>query len=200
MAAKKESKPFFIVNLTLADIMILMVLAFGTMSTFNSNRENLDLALLFLFAASAMYLIASTYARRAGGGRAKGFTRALNAFVSGLVFLVAPCIFFYHWQYNSNFASGVMLVFILSGILRIAAFDDIGSRGDAAKFYYTGMPVFWSPVIVAVFYLFSFGMGADIINGMLSLTLIIFSFLMLVNRDFKYLHKPIAWSKVKKKK
>ena len=61
MAAKKESKPFFIVNLTLADIMILMVLAFGTMSTFNSNRENLDLALLFLFAASAMYLICLLY-------------------------------------------------------------------------------------------------------------------------------------------
>ncbi|MFW6210719.1 MAG: hypothetical protein ACOC4H_01220, partial [bacterium] len=133
-------------------------------------------------------------------GKMKGFTRALKAFVSGMVFLVAPCIFFYHWQYNSNLASGVMLFFVLCGILRIAAFDDLASRSGTGGAYYRGMPVFWSPVLVAVFYLLSFGEGSDIINGMLSLSLIIFSFLMLVNRDLKLLHNPAVWLKKTKKK
>ena len=150
MAAKKK---LFIIDLKLEDYLILCVMALGVVSTFFSNKEILGAALAFLFAATIMYFIASTYARRVGGGDAQGFTRALNSFVSGMLFLVAPCIFFYHWGFNGPFHSGILLVFMLCGIFRISAFNYFGSLKDAHRYYYVGLPVFWSPAVVLVFYI-----------------------------------------------
>jgi phosphatidylserine synthase len=186
-------KKLLIFELKLEDCLILCVLALGVTSTFFSNKEILAPALTALFAATVMYLIASTYARRIGGGNALGFTRALNSFVSGLVFLVAPCIFFYHWGYNGVFHSVTLLVFMLCGIFRISAFNYFGSRQDAHKYYYVGMPVFWSPVVVLVVFILEKIAGPGTAYPALSAGLIVFSFLMLLNMDIKYLHKPISW-------
>jgi phosphatidylserine synthase len=188
-----EDKDLFIFKIKLEDCLILLVLALGVSSTFFSNKDRLGLALILLFAATAMYFIASTYARRQGGGKAVGFTRALNAFVSGLLFTVAPCIFFYHWRYNNIFESLVLIVFMLAGIIRIAAFDNFGARGDAQKFYFIGMPVFWSPVIVAAAYAAGHYFDRELVYAVLDVVLPVFSFLMLLNVEMKFLHKPIAW-------
>lgn len=189
-----EKKDLFIVRLKPVDAMILLVFAAGVLSTYNSNRDNLNIALAALFAATFLYFISSTYARRLGGGTAVGFTRSLNAFVSGLVFLVAPAIFMYHWKYNGVPESAVLMVFMLAGIVRIAAFEYFGTREDIYNFYYTGMPVFWAPVIVAVFYGASFLISRPVINIALSAALILFSFLMLLNVEIKFLHKPRSWA------
>jgi phosphatidylserine synthase len=189
-----EKKDIFIVRLKLEDVLILLVFTFGVLSTYFSNRDSLNAALAALFAATILYFIASTYARRKGGGSAIGFTRALNGFVSGLVFLVAPCIFMYHWHYNGIFESFVLFVFMLCGIVRIAAFEYFGTREDYNNYYYTGMPVFWSPVIVTVFYIASHFIGRPVINPVLSAALILFSFLMVLNTEMKFVHKPKAWS------
>ncbi|HRU40175.1 MAG TPA: hypothetical protein P5511_09875, partial [Candidatus Goldiibacteriota bacterium] len=66
-----------IFELKTEDYLILAVLALGVASTFFSNKEILVPALLLLVLATLMYLFASTYARRAGGGNARGFTRSL---------------------------------------------------------------------------------------------------------------------------
>jgi len=188
-----EKKDLFIVRLKLEDLLILLEFTAGVLSTYCSNRDDLNKALAALIAATVLYFIASTYARRKGGGAATGFTRALNGFVSGLVFLVAPSIFMYHWHYNGIFESVVLFVFMLCGIVRIAAFEYFGTREDCFKYYYTGMPVFWSPLIVAVFYAASNYTGRTAINTALSAILILFSFLMVLNADIKFLHKPKAW-------
>lgn len=193
-------KNLLILDLKYEDYLILAVLALGVVSTFYSNKEKLEIALAALFAATAMYFIASTYARRQGGGSAKGFTRALNSFISGMVFLVAPCIFFYHWGYNGAWQSAVLLIFMLCGIFRISAFNYFGSLADAHKYYYVGMPVFWSPAMVLVAFLLGKVINnADVIHAFLSAALLAFSFLMLLNVDIKYLHKPIEWVKKGKK-
>jgi phosphatidylserine synthase len=189
-----EKKDLFIVRLKFADLLILMVFAIGVLSTYNSNRNQLNAALAALFAATILYFIASTYARHIGGGAAVGFTRALNGFVSGMVFLVAPCIFMYHWHYNGIFESAVLMVFMLAGIVRIAAFEHFGTREDVYEYYYTGMPVFWSPAITAVFYVASKYISRTVIHPALSATLLIFSFLMVLNTDLKFLHKPRSWA------
>ena len=192
MSGKKK---LLILELKLEDYLILCVLALGVVSTFFSNKEILNVALVSLFAATAMYFIASTYARRVGGGNALGFTRALNSFVSGLLFLVAPCIFLYHWGFNGVFHSVVILVFMICGIFRISAFNYFGSRQDAHKYYYVGMPVFWSPVVVLIAFVLGKAFGTVITYPILSVALILFSFLMLLNMDIKYLHKPMSWVK-----
>jgi phosphatidylserine synthase len=190
----EKEKNLLILELKLEDLLILCVLALGVVSTFFANKEILNVSLAALFAATAMYFVASTYARRAGGGNAKGFTRALNSFVSGMVFLVAPCIFFYHWGYNGVFHSFFLLVFMLCGIFRISAFNYFGSRKDAHKYYYVGLPVFWSPALVLVFYFAAKLLGPEAAFPLLSAALVLFSFFMLINMDFKFLHKPISWA------
>jgi CDP-diacylglycerol--serine O-phosphatidyltransferase len=191
----KKKKHLLIFDLKLEDYLILAVLALGVLSTFYSNKEIMGVALVFLILATVMYLIASTYARRVGGGNAVGFTRALNSFVSGLLFLVAPSIFFYHWGYNGPFQSAVLLVFILCGIFRISAFNYFGSRQDAHKYYYVGMPVFWSPVIVLAAYILGKFIDAGIVHALVSVSFAVFSALMLVNVEIKFLHKPASWIK-----
>lgn len=191
-------KKLLIFELRLEDFLILAVLALGVTSTFFSNKEILTPALIALFSATIMYFIASTYARRIGGGNALGFTRALNSFVSGLVFLVAPCIFFYHWGYNGVYQSVSLLVFMLCGIFRISAFNYFGSRQDAHKFYYVGMPVFWSPALVLVFYTAGKYINPGLTHALLFAAIVIFSVLMLVNVEIKCLHKPMSWIKKNK--
>ena len=100
----------------------------------------------------------------------------------------------YHWHYNGVTESAVLLIFMTAGIIRIAAFEYFGTREDVYKYYYVGMPVFWSPAIVAVFYAASFYMGRAMIHPALSITLLLFAFLMLLNTDLKFLHKPRSWS------
>jgi phosphatidylserine synthase len=187
------NKKLLIIELRLEDYLILCVLALGVVSTFFANKGMLKIALAALFAATAMYFIASTYARKAGGGSAKGFTRALNSFISGMVFLVAPCIFFYHWGYNGPSHSVFLLAFMICGIFRISAFDYFGSRQDAHKYYYVGLPVFWSPAVVLVFFVMEKFIGTGAAYPLLSAVLTAFSVLMLVNMEFKYLHKPKSW-------
>jgi len=192
MAGKKK---LLIIELKPEDCLVLCVLALGVVSTFFANKGMLIPALAMLFCATIMYFIASTYARRVGGGNAQGFTRALNSFVSGMLFLVAPCIFFYHWGYNGLFNSAFLLVFMICGIFRISAFNYFGSRQDAHKYYYVGLPVFWSPAVVLVFFILEKFTGPAVAYPLLSVTLAVFSFLMLLNLDMKYLHKPISWVK-----
>ena len=191
----KYGKKLFIIELKYEDYLILSVLALGVVSTFFSNKGMLNAALAALFASTLMYFIASTYARRAGGGNAQGFTRALNSFVSGLVFLVAPCIFFYHWGYNGLSHSFFLLVFMLCGIFRISAFNYFGSRKDAHKYYYVGLPVFWSPAVVLVFFAAEKFTGTGLAYPLLSVVITVFSALMLINMDMKYVHKPMSWVK-----
>jgi phosphatidylserine synthase len=191
----KNKKNFLIFELKPEDILILAVLALGVLSTFNANKEIMGAALIFLILATIMYFIASTYARRAGGGNTLGFTRALNSFVSGLVFLVAPCIFFYHWGYNGVWQSVILLVFMLCGIFRISAFNYFGSLADAHKYYYVGMPVFWSPVAVLIAYVLGKYMNMSVVHLLVSAAMLAFSALMLINVEIKWMHKPMAWIK-----
>jgi phosphatidylserine synthase len=188
------NKKLLIIELKLEDYLVLCVLAIGVVSTFFANKGMLNVALAALFAATLMYFIASTYARRAGGGNSRGFTRALNSFVSGMLFLVAPCIFFYHWGYNGPFNSVFLLIFMICGIFRISAFNYFGSRKDAHKYYYVGLPVFWSPAVVLLFYVMERFTGTGAAYPLLSVVLAVFSVLMLVNVEFKYLHKPKSWN------
>jgi len=185
-----EKKDFFIVRPGPADLPILAVFILGLSSAFFSNRSSLNMALIMLVAAMVLYYISGIFIK-SRNGYASGFTRALDSFIIGLVFLASPCIFMYHWQYNGVLETIVLTVFMISGILRIAFFGDSGEGRECSRYDRIGMPVFWSPVIPAAAYLAANYVSRAIINIALSIMFLLFSSLMLLNTEIKFLYIPL---------
>lgn len=194
-----KRKNILIVKLNPEDLLLLTVLAIGIVSTYNSNKNNLNIAITALNAAMLFYFFTCRYIRKISGGSAPEFTRTLNDFVSGLVFLVGPAIFMYHWNYNGIFESAALLCFIISGIFRTAALTYHNSGKERLKYAQVGMPLFWTPFFLAIFYIASNVIPRPFIDPALSVGLILYSFLMVANVEMKFFHNPFGYFRKKQK-
>ncbi len=182
-----EKVKAFLVELRRADWYLLGALAFGVVSAFFSNQEKLSLALGFLLLAIMVSFMAEKEAHRRE--EVHRFTAMLEGLVKAMIFLVAPGIFLYHWHFRGPLEEAMIILFILSGILRISATQHLNNAGH---FETTGrdrgMPVFAPSFLIIFFYLISPYISIKILNPVFAVSLGAFSILMLTNLKMPFLH------------
>jgi CDP-diacylglycerol---serine O-phosphatidyltransferase len=182
-----EKVKAFLIELRRADYFLLAALAGGVISAFFSNQEKLSLALAFLLLAMMVSFMAEKEAHRRE--EVHRFTAMLEGLVKAMIFLVAPGIFLYHWQFRGPFEEAMIILFILSGILRISATQHLNNAGHfEIKGRDRGMPVYAPSFLIIFFYLISPYISLRILNPVFAVSLGVFSVLMLTNLKMPFLH------------
>lgn len=176
----------FIVKLNWVDVFSLFGLAAAMCSLLNSVNGNFSYSLGFMFGAMFFDAFDGVFARRFGTERE--FGRYLDGFIDAFDYLIAPAIFLFFWGFKELLCLMVMVVYVTCGIIRLSVFNQIGNIRSGGKLSYLGMPTFWSHFILAAFYGLSLAVGQKgIVKIFLALTLLVYSFLMILNRPF---YKP----------
>jgi len=182
----KLRRSIFIVRLNWVDVFSLFGLTSALCSIWNSVRGDFCYALGFMFGAMFFDAFDGVFARRFGTERE--FGRYLDGFIDAFDYLIAPAIFLFFWGFNEPLYLTVMVVYVTCGIIRLSVFNQTGNIRTGNRLSYLGMPTFWSHFILAIFYGLSLVVGPKgMIKLFLALTLLAYSFLMILNRPF---YKP----------
>ncbi|MEM6406134.1 MAG: CDP-alcohol phosphatidyltransferase family protein, partial [Pseudomonadota bacterium] len=141
----------FIISLNRVDCLTLsgVIFAFGALILISAKQ--FSFALACLFSAMLVDALDGIWARKRKVTRA--FGRYLDGFVDQLDYLLVPSVFLYFWGFDHFFYIIILLLFIMSGIVRLSVFNEIGNITQCGKSSYLGMPVFWSLFIAATAYL-----------------------------------------------
>jgi CDP-diacylglycerol---serine O-phosphatidyltransferase len=195
MAMKKEetiksdkNSDLFIVKLNWLDLITLSGIMIALISVLYSHFSSLEYALAYLFVAMLVdnlnSVIASTLKMK------RLFGRYMDGFVNLLVYLIAPAVFFYYFGFERLHLVWILLLFGASGIVRLSVYDQIGDiEVEKRRIAYLGMPVNWSHFIAAAFYGLTYIFNKDAVVYTAAATIIIYSFLMVLNKPFVSIEK-----------
>lgn len=176
-------KKLFIAKLTIVDMITLCALLSAVTSIY------LILNQLFAFSLSLMFLSMLFDAMDGMVARKlnilRDFGRYFDGFMDAINYLLAPSIFLYLWGFTSWYYLIILFIFILSGIVRLSVFNEIGNvKRDDNKLAYWGMPVFWSLFYVGGAFILSAFVKKEIVIPITAGILVLVSFLMVHNSDY----------------
>jgi Phosphatidylserine synthase len=183
---KKES---FIIRLNWVDCLTLTGLVLSSLSIGFSISGKFSFALSVLFLAMLVDAFDGIMARKFGTER--NFGRYLDGFIDVYDYLAAPTVFLYCWGFNSWYYVAVLMVFMISGVVRLSVFNETGNIEDEeAGLSYLGMPVFWSVLFLGFLYSFSWLINKAFLMPVIAVIFAVYAFLMVYNRRF---HKFKSW-------
>lgn len=170
--------------LALPDFVTLAGTTSGLLSIFFSLANKLDAAAVLLLLCPIFDWVDGRVARMTGR-RDAAFGEELDNLSDLLSFGVAPALFGYGLGLRSPLGIAVMIIFILSGLLRLARFRVVGVE----KGYYQGMTVPTNGYVLPIFYFVAKFLSIPL-NLLLSLFFVwfIFSSALMVS--------SIRWKKV----
>lgn len=142
---------FFIVKLNRVDPITLCGVLSSALSVAASLAGRFELALFLLFLAMLSDAFDGYFARK--WGLERPFGRYLDGFVDVLAYLVAPTLLLWQWGFQGVLAGLTLVAFIMSGIVRLSVFNEVGNVKEDGKLGYLGMPVFWSSFLVGALWL-----------------------------------------------
>lgn len=145
---------------------------------------SMSLLFLAMFADAFDGILARKY------GLTRHFGRYLDGFVDVFDYLVVPSLFVYMWGFNAWYQSLLLVLFMMSGIVRLSVFNEIGNIDEKDGLSYLGMPVFWSVLGLGGLYVLSWITGKEILFPVIALLLLIFSVMMVLNRPFHKFKNP----------
>ena len=108
----------------------------------------------------------------------------LDSFMDTFMYLVVPALLLYQWGMQG--VHGVPLVLMMGcGAIRLSVFNQIGNiSNEQGQRAYLGMPVFWSPFIVAGVLFLDIGLPTSVVRLIADLAITLFSLCMLWHRPF----------------
>jgi CDP-diacylglycerol--serine O-phosphatidyltransferase len=181
-------KGMFIVKLNPVDGLTLAGMFIACCSGILAINGQFDYAMGMLFFAMLADAFDGILARKMGTTR--DFGRYLDGFVDVFDYLVAPSLFLYVWGFDSWYYSLCLVVFMMSGIVRLSVFNEVGNIEDDGELSYLGMPVFWSVLFLGFIYVLSWLTGKAILFPVIAVFLITFSVLMVYNKSFYKFKNP----------
>lgn len=172
----------FIISLNRVDCLTLAGVVFAFASILLAIKGHFAFALSSLFVAMLGDALDGIWARKRGIERS--FGRYLDGFVDELDYLIAPSVFLYLWGFEQAYQVGILLIFMMCGMVRLSVFNEVGNIKEDKGLSYLGMPVFWSLFILAGAYLLNFILPQPIVFSLLSLLLLGMSFMMVYKAPF----------------
>ncbi|MBF0225395.1 MAG: CDP-archaeol synthase [Desulfobacterales bacterium] len=192
LSKKKENsdkKDKFIVKLNPVDVLTLSGVLFSALSVGFSLSERFGFALSLIYLAMLADAFDGIFARKYGLER--DFGRYLDGFVDTFDYLVAPSIFLYMWGLNSWYHCLILILFIMSGIIRLSVFNQIGNIKDETNgLAYLGMPVFWSVLFLGGAYFASTIINKEFILPIITVLFAIHTVFMIYNAPFMKFKNP----------
>ena len=176
-------KKLFIAKLTIVDMITLCALFSALTGIYVLLKGYFAFSISFMFLAMLFDAMDGMVARKLNILR--DFGRYFDGFMDLINYLLSPSLFLYQWGFNNWYYLLILFLFILSGIVRLSVFNEIGNiKRDDNKLAYWGMPVFWSLFFVGGAFILSAFLSKTIIFPVLAIILVIVSFLMVHNSDY----------------
>lgn len=117
-------------------------------------------------------------------GLSSEFGRYLDSFMDTLMYLVVPSLLLYRWGLQ-GWQGIPLLLMIACGSIRLSVFNQIGNiSNEQGQRAYLGMPVFWSPFIVAGILFLDLWLPVSVTQVIADLAITLFSLCMLWHRPF----------------
>ena len=187
MKIKNNAGPgLFIVRLNWVDVYSLVGLVMAFFSILSAVNGRLSTSLGFMFLAMFFDAFDGVLARKFGTERP--FGRYLDGFIDSVSYIAAPGVFLYCWGFIAWYYLAAYAAYGICAILRLSVFNDIGNIKEGDKLSYLGMPVFWVHFVCGASYLLAFGIRqVQAVFPFLAACLVVYSFLMILNRRF---YKP----------
>ena len=183
---KKET---FIIRLNRVDCLTLLGVVFSSLSIGLSISGKFSFALSVLFLAMLVDAFDGILARKLGTER--NFGRYLDGFIDVFDYLAAPAVFLYCWGFTAWYYVVVLILFLISGVVRLSVFNEIGNiKDEKAGLSYLGMPVFWSVLFLAPLYILSWFIATAYLMPAIAAIFAAYAFFMISNRRF---YKPKNW-------
>lgn len=126
-------------------------------------------------------------ARRLGVSSPLG--RQLDGFADALIYVFWPALLYSHYfGLQDPFSILVQIVFLVTGIFRLARFNDIGYVAWKGIRGYPGLPVIFSHLIIFLAIVFQFQKTDGLVNGLI----LVHSFLMVQRFPFPRLNTGVV--------
>jgi CDP-diacylglycerol--serine O-phosphatidyltransferase len=152
------------------DYFSLAGLVLALISIFQSFRGDLALAALFIYLSTIADFFDGIVARKIK--REGDFGRILDSLCDVVLYLMAMAVFGYFAGLQSPVAILVFVMFMVSGVMRLARFTFMGTVDDC----YIGLPVSYTLIIPIIYFLFA---RFKVPAGYLLLFYLVFAFLMI---------------------
>lgn len=176
-------KQIFIITLNRVDLLTLGGLLISILSIGLAISGSYSFSLALLFIAMLVDAMDGILARKLGTERE--FGKYLDGFVDAFNYLVTPSLFLYLWGLNAWYYIPAIMIFIVSGVIRLSVFNEIGNLKDENNsLSYLGMPVFWSALFLGLIYIISWFISKDLLYPIIALYLVLSSFFMVYNGQF----------------
>ncbi len=183
---KKET---FIIRLNRVDYLTLLGVVFSSLSIGFSISGKFSFALSVLFLAMLVDAFDGILARKFGTER--NFGRYLDGFIDVFDYLAAPAVFLYCWGFNTWYYVAVLILFLISGVVRLSVFNEIGNiKDEEAGLSYLGMPVFWSVLFLGPLYILGWFIATAYLMPAIAAIFAAYAFFMIYNKRF---YKPKNW-------
>lgn len=176
------NKQLFIVNPNRIDFLTLCGFIFVAVANILCFNKKFAFAIAALFVAMLIDGLDGYLARKLN--LASRFGRYLDGFVDMHSYVITPPLLLYLWGYNAWHQMILLMVMMICGTLRLAAFNEIGNIEKGPTLSYLGMPVFWITLMLATLYVLNWVVPKSAVFLILSIFLPIISGLMILNRPF----------------
>src|SRR4030042_1506402 len=168
-------KKYFIVSLNPVDCLTISGIVISLCAAALVLAGEFSLALSLLFIAMLVDALDGVLARKFG--LESDFGRYLDGFGEVFDYLAVPSLFLYRWGFNIWYYGIILLLFIVSGVVRLSVFNEIGNiKDDKSGLAYFGMPVFWSVLFLGILsiadWFFPHGAIFPIVAGLFGLFLL----------------------------
>ena len=189
--SQPADRSIFIIRLNWVDVLTLMGILLSSLSIALALSGRFSLALAVVYLAVLVDAFDGILARKFGLER--DFGRYLDGFVDVYDYLLTPALFLYLWGFQGWLASPLLILFMMSGVVRLSVFNQVGNIKDENQgLAYLGMPVFWSVLFLGVFYLAHWLVGLAVLWPIVGLVLAVFTVLMVYNGPFYKFKSPLV--------
>lgn len=172
----------FIVKLNRVDCLTLSGVIAAALSAGLALKGEFAYSLSLMFVAMLADALDGIWARKRGIERA--FGRYLDGFVDELDYLLLPSLFFYLLGFNDWYYVLILLAFVMSGMVRLAVFNELGNIKEEGSLGYLGMPVFWSAFIAGGTYILSWVLPTAVLFPLLAIVLLGMTVMMVYRAPF----------------
>ena len=180
---------FTIIHLNRVDCLTLFGMCLTCIACVLCLNGQFDFALGFFYLAMLADAFDGILARKLGLTR--DFGRYLDGFVDVFDYLMGPALFLYMWGFDSWYAILILIAFMVSGIVRLSVFNEMGNIDKGDRLAYLGMPVFWSLLFLGVIYIASWFTGKEPLMPVITLFFILATALMIFKRPFHKFQNPM---------
>jgi CDP-diacylglycerol--serine O-phosphatidyltransferase len=142
----------------------------------------IELALVCLMLAGLADLFDGVVARRLQqSDYEKEFGVQLDTVVDVVAFVVTPFVIALHAGLQSLPAVGVMLVFVVSGAIRLAHFNTLSAQGTGVSTHHRGVPVTYTALVFPILFIARDLVSPSLFQLLLGATFLIFAVLFVLD-------------------